>query len=85
MIASYPAMINIEYNDQEYVAHVFIECYIDKNYGADADGNRGIEKIFYQGVKIIFVSMNGEEVELSLEIEVKIENEVAEKWMEMIP
>lgn len=24
--------------------------YIDKNYGADADGNRGIEMVFYEDV-----------------------------------
>lgn len=43
---------SIFYDNQDLVATVEIDEYVDHNYGADADGNRGVSKRFIEDISI---------------------------------
>ena len=45
-----------EYEGVFFTLEVEVEYHIDSNYGADADGQRGIERTFIDDVKIISIS-----------------------------
>ena len=77
------ASLKVECNGTEYDVDVSIRYHIDKNYGADADGNRGIERVFYDGVEIDFVTEEGIEIHPGPELVAEIESEVAERFMEL--
>jgi len=44
--------IRILWKDIECIAGIFVYKYNDPNYGADADGNRGISKDFIERAQI---------------------------------
>lgn len=45
--------VEVVKNEPQFIqANVTVDYSVDKNYGADADGNRGIEKLFINDVVI---------------------------------
>lgn len=64
-----------------YRAEVEVDYIVDKNYGADADGNRGIEKLFINDVKVRnIIDFDGNEFYPLPPIQEKIEDEI---WTEV--
>lgn len=58
-----------EYNGELYAADGYVNWYIEKDYGEDADGNRGIEKSFIDDFEVTrVVDSEGKEVEITPEI-----------------
>ena len=54
--------IEVEGQDDLFFAEVEWSMYIDKNYGADADGNRGIRQAFFEIQSIEVRDSEGREV-----------------------
>lgn len=48
-----------EYCGEAFRADVDVDMYSERNYGADADGNRGIYRAFIEGIDIDRVSIDG--------------------------
>jgi len=55
--------IPIELDEQDFTAEVIVTYTIDKNYGADADGRRGTERLFINNWDILeIIDEDGGEV-----------------------
>jgi len=71
--------VEFPYGEDEelYTAEVTVYISSDSNYGADADGNRGIYREFIDDIKIDSVTNeNGEEVEITDDIYDIVSNEL---------
>ena len=62
----------IEYGDQEYEVVMSANCVHDSNYGADADGNRGMAMDWVEDIEL--VSMDEDALKLPLEVQKTIED-----------
>jgi len=78
----------IEYGDHEYEVELSANCIHDSNYGADADGNRGMPMSWVEDIEL--VSMDEDALKLSPEDQ-KIIEDMAYKqadgynWWSCIP
>ena len=79
-----PVTLEIELNDKDYKVEVEIRYSVDKNYGADADGRRGIEKAIYEGFEIIEVDRDREYIDAFPELVDAVENKIANEFLELI-
>jgi len=61
---------SIEYDDQEYEVEMSANC-AQENYGADADGNRGLQTVWIEDIRI--VSIDHDVRKLPLEAQKEIE------------
>ena len=75
----------VDYNGQEFHYIVAASVFVDNNYGADADGNRGISMMFLDefALKTVF-NEKGEDVTEKMEsvddfLE-KVEEDVIDLW-----
>jgi len=69
----------IEVDDKEYTVKVEIEYSVYTNYGDDADGKRGVERIFINDYEIEYVeNEEGEDVEITNEIKAVVGMKVLE-------
>jgi hypothetical protein len=60
--------IEVELESGKKVSHQFVyECYLDGDYGADIDGNRG--------VPVLFVELNGPSPQFTRDLQLKDSND----------
>lgn len=46
---------SFQFNDESYLAECDVEFHTDDNYGADADGNRGVFRLFIDEVTVLSI------------------------------
>lgn len=66
----------------KYRVHARIDYFIDRNYGADADGGRGESRLFVEDVVLLEVTEDGKPVILTEETELIVKARVEEKFIE---
>lgn len=55
--------------DQQLLVEFSFSAHTDKNYGADADGNRGTERTFYEDVEFTVYNAAGIDITRQVETE----------------
>ena len=72
--------VEIEIDEKDFTATGTVDFITESNYGADADGNRGIEKTYIDDWDIVeVVDSEGKTVDLTVEMF----HEIREKLLEL--
>lgn len=69
--------------DQEVIIDGYVEYYVEHNYGADADGKRGMKRIFIEDVtNVEAVDLDGNDFILNIDNLTRASEVLVTKFME---
>ena len=68
---------------QEVAVDGYVHYHVENDYGADADGNRGVQRVFIDDITDLGATTeDGDDVELTPEYEKKAYRKITEKFLE---
>ena len=66
------------FDEVSYIAEVQVEYYVDKDYGADADGNRGEARLIIEDYKVLSIRDDAGRI-----VKDEISFKVLSEWLEI--